>query len=493
MFNIICLTMDTQTPVMNTDADTVVNIQQENVESPNIGFLCVDLPDTDDKGNTSDVSGLSGLKDIIAHFIHIGKPDIEMKKEMKKEQLTIITITIFHIIIGSYMGYHMGKIALSDKDKYKYKHNHEFPKFVRNMLESPLEQLTPSMIDLVKKFGKLVFRQVLILIDPQYKINKQCYGINSVISELLLSPDDISICHNIEFNDGDKLIIQSEVHPIIVPSNIEEEQVKELIEATQCHYANANVFMNCMSCTGGTTWNLYSQYITNTNPNQHITRPNCLIDDNDIILKLTYDITCGSIRWLSYKYDAHILPDLYKQKDTCMAIKITYDNIITLFDQQARRIDFVLIVKMLGLLTFTKNLPDGTKVIFADMTLQEFINIWYDPDNNILLCKKYTFNSDRHDKFIDYFTSHFGYEYSFVVINFVNILLSNNEILNAIAYENGTTLNKPMVEVLIDEYYRIVKEYNTYFPHNTIELEKGHFLSKSNQIRVTLQKYCDCI
>ena len=98
MFNIICLTMDTQTPVMNTDADTVVN-QQEHVESPNIGFLCVDVSDTDDKGNTSDVSGLSGLKDIIAHFIHIGKPDIEMKKEMKKEQLTIITITIFHIII----------------------------------------------------------------------------------------------------------------------------------------------------------------------------------------------------------------------------------------------------------------------------------------------------------------------------------------------------------------------------------------------------------
>ncbi len=50
-----------------------------------------------------------------------------------------------------------------------------------------------------------------------------------------------------------------------------------------------------------------------------------------------------------------------------------------------------------------------------------------------------------------------------------------------------------MVEVLIDEYYRIVKEYNTYFPHNTIELEEGPFLNKSHQIRVTLQKYCDYI
>ncbi len=469
---------------MNTDA--VVNIQQDNVKSPQLGFLYVDLPITDDKGNTTDVSGLIY---IIANYIHNGKPYIEMKKEQS------ITITIFHIIIGSYMGYHMKEIYLSDKDKDKYicKHNHEFPKYVRNMLESPIEQFTPPMIDLIKKFDKLVIRQVLILIDPQYKIDKQCYGITSVISELLLSPVDISICHNIEFNDGKKLKIQSKVCPIIVPSNIEEAQIKELIEATQCHYANANVFMNCMSCTGGTTWNLYSQYITNTNPNQHITKPNCLIDDNDIILNLTYDITRRSIRWLSYKYDAHILPDLYKQKDTSIAMKITYDNIITLFDQQARRIDFVLIVKMLGLLTITKTLPDGKKVIFAEMTLQEFINMWYDPDNNILLCKKYTFNSDRHDKFIDYFTSYFGYEYSFLVINFINILLSNNEILNAIAYENGTTLNKPMVEVLIDEYYRIVKEYNTYFPHNTIELEEGPFLNKSHQIRVTLQKYCDYI
>ena len=453
-------TMDNEDDILELQPTVAEHIRPK-LEHPKLDLCILDIS-----------SGISVFLDALQHFIHKSKRTMTDKH---------ITITIYHIIIGAYTY----KDALKDR-------NHEFPEYVKNMLLSPMTHFTPDMVEWIKKYNKVTITQVLVLIDPQYdpKYNKDnnFIGISHALKELHLSPEQLSIEHTMEHDNANvsyKTNITSEVKIIIIPNNINEQnedQIKDIICNLQEFSRDIPVLINCMSCTGGAVWTLYSE---NTANNVRFIRPDCMINDKEPYLKLVLTIDKDGCRWLSYKLDIPLLRGLKSVMDKCQYSKATYDAILILYEHNIRKIEFVLLFKMLSFMSITKTLPNGTKKHFSDMTLQEFLNIWHEPEKHKELSDSYTYNTERDPEFIDYFKTYFGFTYKYDAVRFINIFIDNEYILNAIAYDNKTILNSTMIDIINTYTANIIDEYNKYFPDKPIILVINEYYKK--QIKLTLR------
>lgn len=349
------------------------------------------------------------------------------------------TFTIYHFIVGSYAN----------------NSNHECPQIVKNLLFNPEMQLSPLIInDIQNTCGKdIIIRQVLVLIDPEYKGQPLPLGLLSIIGDL---PLDLTITHNLEYLN---MNIKSVLEPIIVPNDINEEQIIEILKLLTEFRKYYHIIINIMDCSSNTCNNIYANSIDRSKGIDnfiHITNPECLINDSklqyipimtivDNIIKPEESLfkTKGfSIRWVNYEDDSQLIDDLNHEYEThrCPYSIIMYNSIVTLYKVKTIIYSFASLFKLWGFTTITidymfdeitnissfqpihdkqkgnqsssqsssqsSNQPKQLVIKFSKLSFEEFATLWKKNKNfRELDMFKYCYNNLIFNKFINYFTN----------------------------------------------------------------------------------------
>jgi hypothetical protein len=413
------------------------------------------------------------------------------KHILSKVSTSTNTITVYHFIIGSKAcenDFVLDSLLQSERPR-----NHECPKIVENLLFNPDLQLSPDILaDNLKQTTNITVRQVLILIDPSYTSKPKPVGLLSVIDGL---PLDLTIEHNLEY-----INIKSILEPIIVPCDITEGHIIELIKSLDMFRSMYPILLNIMDCSSKTCPNIYANSISsisNIYNYINITKPKCLIDDTELqyIPIITFFKDCDggiksdtnslftynklNIRWVNCKDDletlsSSITPAMYKY---CIYSKHLYNYIIRLFKVETFEYSLFSIQKLWGITTYTSNYIINYKehtsnkfetikeitINFSKLSFEEFAKYW-----KCQAFKELTpFNCDYDFiifcKFIDNFTNKYsiGTGYSFVGIN------------------------PSIVDFLKAEAYEIFTKLAQYFPNDMKYLPDGY----ENVSRDSIKKY----
>jgi hypothetical protein len=381
------------------------------------------------------------------------KENIEYNNEEK-----VLILSIYNIVVGSYM---------SREDiltpNHQYKRNHECPQFVKNILYNFESQITPDFLEYISNYKKIIIRQYLILIDDMYNKENYCIGLCSEFPNILKDGNYI-IEYNIQYNQYNTINIESSIEPVIVPSFTNVHQICEILKQLSNNVSRIPLLVNIMDCTSNMLINLF---VNNTNLNIYLSKPDCLLCDSKLeyMPMITFDIN-NQIRWANYNLDSSMIPNLLQVKDVCSKSENTLNFLKNLYKVNAVNISFVSIYKMFRLFTITKTytLQSGKNITFNDLTFNNFIKLWSEPDFPNLI----TYNFDP------YFEHNIKY--------YMNSLVHNQIILTEL--KNNTSVK----DILLQEANKIINKLNEYFPENLIILKDNNLNTISDTIRDYVQE-----
>jgi hypothetical protein len=384
------------------------------------------------------------------------------------------TITIYHVIIGSYAY----DTNINNPD-LQLKRNHEFPQIVKNLFYNPEIQFSPEMKEYISHYDNIIIRQVLLLIDPMY-INNVPMGLlneifvnndndnnnntsstsntdistgsndcncNSNTDVIDVTDDKYIINKEIQYNEFKKIKIQSTIEPVIVPFSVNEKQIIELTDIiTQycVQYCAMPLLVNIIDCTSITLRNMH---IYNTNPYVYIATPKCFLIDEEIqYLPIITKQIDENFRWCTYNSDLKYMADYKSVKDICKNANITYTFLINIFKRQKMEIDLLTIYKFLGIITINIDytLVNGIIFQFNNITFQDFIKLWQQKDFQYI------------------YLSMFDPYYKDNITIYTNFLTSNIDILARI---NDSTSIK---NVLFQEAFNVFTQLHEYFPDDKL-------------------------
>jgi hypothetical protein len=371
------------------------------------------------------------------------------------------TITIFNIVVGSYMG----ENDITNPNPI-YKRNHEFPQFVKNIFYNPEKQFSPQMQSCITHLDNLHINQSMILIDPMYVREQKYYG----LQELLTKTQGINTQEHIMIhNDYKSTNICSNLDIVAIPDNISIEEINMLLtQITNYNTRGISTLINIMDCT---SYFLRELYVTNTNPFIHIATPECLLCDDrpEYMPIITIDNPSAAsntllVRWISYEKDYLELDTLKQVKDVCTNSLQTYNFIIANYRNRIANIDCIAIYKILGQLTITKTytLESGKVISFNDLHYYTFHQLW------------------RERGFSAMFVSNFDPYFNYNIMKYARNLAENENVISR--WANHTLLE----EVLISDVLQIIAKLNEYFPEIKINI-KNH---SRQSIRDVLQHIC---
>jgi hypothetical protein len=289
------------------------------------------------------------------------------------------TITIYHFIIGS----KTEQNTLDGLDRFG-KRNHECPNFVENLLFNPEAQFSPHLINGFSNYKEITIRQVLILIDPVYNIRPEPLGLLSIISHL---GKDLTVRHIIEHNHVNHTSIISKLEPVLVPNDITEEHLLEMIKTIKSLSHFYPMIVNIMDCSSNVANKMFCDSIDNNVSWVYITQPKCLINDKKSIYMpmITLDeidedngddgddcdigvsVECKTkeielftnvnnklnIRWVNYNIDVKHIDDLKTIYDVCLYSRNLYNFIINLYKVNSIEYSLYSIYKLWTYTTYT--------------------------------------------------------------------------------------------------------------------------------------------
>ena len=403
--------------------------------------------------------------------------DINIFKQNILSKVSVLhDITIIHFIVGSKC-YEIDFSQESLSTQTERPRNHECPKIVENLLFNPDLQLSPDIVKNISKKNKnITIKQILYLIDPSYINNPIPFGLLSVINGL---PLDLTIEHNLEYVN-----IKSILEPIIVPCDITESHIIELISTLNSIKHIYPILINIMDCTSNTCTNLYANGLQNGLQNDennlfHITKPKCLIDDCDLqyipmicldtiqsvsepTVKSLFDYNKLNVRWVNYKNDAIIIntmkPVVYLN---CPYSRNLFDLLTRLYKVETFEYSLFSINKLWGVTTYTIDytftINDGElnfdritsgsfnreiTINFSKLTFEEFAKFW------------------KYKGFRD--LPPFNYDYDFIIFcKFINYFIK--KYFDSVGYSH-LGLNPSIVDFLKLEAFEIFSILEKYFP-----------------------------
>ena len=384
---------------------------------------------------------------------HINLPLLKQHL-LTKVSTSCNTITIYHIIVGS-------KVYSLSSDVQR---NHECPQVVKNLLFNPDLQLSLSVLSNID----IIIRQVLILIDPAYARDPKPDGLLSVIDWL---PLDLTIDHQLEY-----IKVKSILEPIIVPDDITEDHIKELVQCLDIFRTNFPIVINIMDCSSNTCHNLYANNIDTIYNWIHITKPNCLLDDTEKIYTpmITQDNSgcnsgCNSgvntrvtslfkydklaIRWVNCNDDLRIINNSISPAmlRNCIYSRNYYDIVVRLY--KVKNTEYLFqINKLWGITTYTTNFTfsatgaaGSSKEIefnFKILSFEEFAKYW------------------KYKGFRELFPFSQGYDY-ILLCQFINYFIEKYSTKIGLSFLG---LNPSIVDFLKFEAFEMMSSLVNYFP-----------------------------
>ena len=293
--------------------------------------------------------------------------DMQCQNTLCKNTLSIqkekIIINIFHMIIGS------KTMKLNEHTT----HNHEYTTFLRILFNEPLKQFSPELISNLYHYTDIEIKNKVILIDPAYRHYNTLEGFQELFQTN--ARDNLSNEYIVHHYNDTFTIIKTTIDIIQVACDIKEEQVIEIIEiinTTDDTNENPKLLFNIMDCSSRELLNLYAsltsygknqlqhKFEKNKNYSQiHITRPDCLIKDNEqlynpiITMKLDPSETQPIIRWINFKDDYQLIPELSVILDICPSSKITHYFLTECYKHTIGFELLNIIIKIWGRLSYT--------------------------------------------------------------------------------------------------------------------------------------------
>lgn len=309
------------------------------------------------------------------------------------------TINIYHIHIGSKT--HMC-IVDTDTDT----HNHEYTLFIKTLFNNPLKQFSPEFISQLSEYPEIKLRNVVILIDPMYIHSPELEGFNELSSMTYPFTNETVIQH---CNDTITTISTS-IEILQLPFDITEPDILKLSDILCSIGYLYSVLIHIMDCTSHVTLDLYANAINSRNYNKiDIHRPDCLL--RDTLPLFNPIITCSnhiqhtqntqdspgelSVRWINYKDDMKLIPELEQVLDICDSSKDTHIFLTEHYKYDIALENLVSILKLWSRLSYT-NLQDidifpdvetthslfgssSTSLLsvkFCELSFTDFINYW---------------------------------------------------------------------------------------------------------------------
>lgn len=376
-----------------------------------------------------------------------------------------LSITIYNIIVGSYMG--EADIKSSNP---LIKRNHEFPAFVQNIFYNLESQLAPNMFKLCSYYDNIIIDQHLILIDPMYKNNTDYFGLKELSFP---AKEQYEISYNHKSKNYSNVI--SSIIPYVIDNDVSQEDINNLLEnILSFRFNSCNILVNILDCTSIL---LKELYINNTNPYIYISKPECILCDNNLeyLPLITVDDDTHEIRWLSYtldsryilEYDQYI-KDIQFIKNSNLQAQIikTYDFLKHTYKINTVNQILLSIYKLWGQMTITKQymLDSYQVIVFNDMQFCDFARLWLDTSTN----------------FKEVLILRFDPFYHANIISYINTLIQQ--------YYNKNAQNNILVlDILINETLQYFNQLNEYFPNEIPDL----FAEPNLDIRYLLKQYIE--
>jgi len=424
--------------------------------------------------NTKPMLGLPVLPvEVLPDYIH-SKMEIEIEMEIETEICANPMIMIYHFIVGSYT-----MEENINNPNPKLKRNHEFPQVVKNLLYNPELQFSPEMREYISHYENFTIIQKLILIDPMYEKNQNIVGLQKEIIQRneLIQDGKIIKEYEIQHNEFKKTKIQSSLEPIVIPNDIDEKQVIELIKIIT-RYANSKqitVLVNLIDCSSRTLPHLY---IHNQNPFVYLSTPDCLLQDDTIqympVITIQEDDKHHhhQIRWCNYETDYKAIEDYKTVMDICKNARITYNFLINIFKRKKIEIDLLTIYKFLGILSVTKEyqLSNGKCFAFSRLTFPDFVELWKQGDISISI------------SFQNIFLGSFDQYFKENIKMYINTLTSKPQLLGQM------NVFSSIKDILFLEAWNILRQLKEYFPDDEkIHLPENYLLVDRFKIRDYLE------
>jgi len=407
--------------------------------------------------------------EVLPDYIH-SKMEMEMEIETETEICSKPMIMIYHFIVGSYT-----MEENIDNPNPKLKRNHEFPQVVKNLLYNPELQFSPEMQEYISHYEHFTIIQKLILIDPMYERNQNLIGLQKEITQRneLIQDGKIIKEYEIQHNEFKKTKIQSSLEPIVIPNNIDENQIIELIKIINGYRKQITVLVNLIDCSSRTLPHLY---INNQNPFVYLSTPDCLLQDDTIqympVITIEEDDKHHNhqIRWCNYETDYKAIEDYKTVMDICKNARITYNFLINIFKRKKIEIDLLTIYKFLGILSVTKEyqLSNGKCFTFSKLTFPDFVELWQQRDISI--------------SFQNIFLGSFDQYFKENIKMYINTLTSNQQLLLQM------NAHSSIKDILFQEAWNILRQLKEYFPDDEkIHLPENYLLVDRFKIRDYLE------
>jgi hypothetical protein len=298
-------------------------------------------------------------------------------------------LNIIHFVIGSYVYEYDFK-----KTDNTSQRNHECPAIIQNLVNNPIAQCSPSMIEMLVlgHFKTLNINQIIILIDPQYKHDTKLTGLTSVYPSFdtnpILAVSGYLTTLNGEGGEGGEgeepiMPYNSILEPIIIQSDIAELQVKALIGSIISstkdiqQFANSNrnaILINSMDCSSRV---MRHAWIYNDHPRIYQTMPDCMIIDSEPehMPVITFSSQgAESIRWCNWRLDKELIPVYQLTSPT------TYRFLITNYQRYIMDILMLGFTKLASRMNVSRvyTLSNGVEFTFNTISQTEFRNYWQD-------------------------------------------------------------------------------------------------------------------
>ena len=299
------------------------------------------------------------------------------------------TINIYHIHIGS----KTRRIVDSS-----YRHNHEYTLFINTLFNNPLKQFSPEFISQMMHYPDIKIRNVVILIDPIYGYASQLEGFKEIDSSFLQLP--IINKSVVQHCNGTITTLTTSIEILQLPFDVTELDILKLIDILSTIGQLYSVLIHIMDCTSRVMLESYANTMISPNYDKiSIRRPDCLILDtlplcNPIITCSTKHTYPGqiSVRWVNYKDDRTLIPELEQVLDFCDSSKDTHTFLTEQYKYTIAFENLVSILKLWSRLSYT-NLQeidiepdtylhsDGSRTStlsfkFCEISFTDFISYW---------------------------------------------------------------------------------------------------------------------
>ena len=395
------------------------------------------------------IINLNTIEELKQYVSEMNSQNMIYKNIIHKEKEKL-TINIIHIIIGSKI------MKLSEYTT----HNHEYTTFLQILFNDPIKQFSPELISNLYHYTDIEIINKVILIDPMYRNSNTLEGFQELFQTN--SRDHLSNENIIHHYNDTFTIIKTTIDIIQVACDIKEEQVIEIIEIINTNddtNENPKLLFNIMDCSSRELISLYACLTsygknqlqhkfkkTKNNSQIHITRPDCLIKDNEqlynpiITMSLDPSKSHNIFRWINFQDDSNLIPELSMIIDICPASKITHYFLTECYKHTIGFEVLSLIIKIWGRLSYTNiqeiliyhsddNDDDDKQIIqtklfinFNEILFIDFIKYWKQYND---FRTHFLLNSDIYYKyhiiyFIDYFIN--KYENSTHNINIIEAL-----------------------------------------------------------------------